>query len=200
MMASESAVTVNIDGRVTTKPKFVKHFGNVRIFRIEIESKRLSGVVDKFLVNYTSELSTIINEGDYISISGDIRTLNDKNTGYVIEGFIFAKSIKILSKEPEKYINDCVIKDAVIDKFDELRKSFDDTERDIATYRIKLNRGHGRFSYFKVTTWDNDAVTLGNVKDTITNINLRGRLQSYVSKHSGRLYLCLTTYGLDLIN
>ena len=196
-----SKVNVEIVGQVIESPVFVNNFNRTKVFRVSIAVKRLSGVVDTFYVNYTNELGVIVKKDDFVRVTGDIRTINKRDSDLVLEGYIFAKNLKVLSEDTsiENYDNDCVIENAYVHSFDELRKSIDDDSRDIATYKIKLDRGHGRYSYFKVTSWDNDARSIGNVKDTIKRVNLKCRLQSYVSKKSGRLYLCLVTYNLDLV-
>lgn len=192
--------TVNtlLDCKVESSPVLLTKFGNVRIFRIDVSSKRKSGIVDNFFLEYSSELGIVVHKGDFISVVGDIRTLNKKNSDFVIEGFIFAKSIKILDSEPEDYRNDTEITDAELYSFIDVRDSYSSEGSIVSDYRVKLSRGHGRCSYFKATSWGSDAVFLGNIHESVKYMNIKCRLQSHVSKKSGRLYLCLAVYHLDV--
>lgn len=192
--------TVNtvVDCKVENSPILLTQFGNKRIFRVKASTKRTSGVLDYFYVNYSSELGVILHEGDFIFITGDIRTLNKPNSDFVIEGFIYAKSIEFLDKEPESYRNNTEIENAELYKFVDVRKSFTNDKIVVADYQLRLLRGHGRCSYFKATSWGNDAVFLGNIHEGIEYVNIKCRLQNYISKRTGRLYLCLAVYRLEV--
>lgn len=191
------SVSTLLDCKVETSPIFIKRFGATSIFRIEVSLKRKSGVEDRFYVSYSSRLGVVVNKGDYISIEGDIRSLNKGDTSFVIEDYIFAKSITILDSEPEVYRNETCIKNAELFDFTDARKSYADDDMMVANYRIRLSRGHGRCSYFRVTSWGRDAVFLGNIHNSIRYMDITCRLQSYVSKRSNKLYLCLSAYKLN---
>lgn len=193
----DSVVNTLVDCKVDTKPVLLTQFGNTRIFRVEVTSKRTSGVVDRFFVNFSSALGVVLSVGDYITVEGDIRTLNRDSSDFVYEGFIYAKSITFLEGEPESYRNTTEIADAELYKFIEARKSYSNENEVIADYQVKLSRGHGRYSYFKATSWGSDAVFIGNMHDRVEYMNIKCRLQSHVSKKSGRLYLCLAVYHID---
>lgn len=194
----DSIVSTLVDCKVETKPVLLTQFGSTRIFRVEVTCKRTSGAVDRFYVNFPSSLGVVLNDGDFITIEGDIRTLNKESSDFVYEGFIYAKSITFLDEEPESYRNITSIVDVELYKFIEVRKSYSNDKDVVADYQVRLSRGHSRYSYFKATSWGSDAVFIGNVHDSIEYMNIKCRLQSHVSKKSGRLYLCLAVYHLDL--
>ena len=196
----ESEVLLSIDGKVTETPTLVSKYCSTFVFRTKISVRRSSGVCDEFFLNYSSNLGVVLKEGQFIHIDGDIRTLNDRNTDFVIEGFIFAKKIEVLDSEPVSYKNDVIIRNAELHKFIEFRKSHDKSNKHVADYQIKITRKHGRYSYFKVTSWNANAVLIGTYSSTAKYLNLKCRLQSFISKKSGRLYLCLVTYDLELNN
>lgn len=195
----ESTVLVDIDGKVTTKPNLLGQYGTIRTFRVIIETKRISGKVDIFQLDYTSELGIVLKEGDFINVSGDIRTLNDKNTGFIIEGYIFANNITVLDKEPETYRNDCIITGGVFYNFIDVRKSYDGTDTDIADYTVCTKRKHGRTSYFRATSWKHDAIFIGNYKNDLNVIDVKCRLQSYEGKQGDKHFICLAVYRFTAV-
>lgn len=202
MTSSRKQCTVNtvLDCRVESQPSFLTNFGKTSIFSVKVSTKRNSGVVDYFFVNYSSDLGIILNKGDFISLEGDIRTLNKDKSDFVSICYIYAKSIKILDKEPEFYKNDTVILNAKLHKFIKARESYDESGKIVANYQVKLSRGHSRNSYIEATSWGSDAVLLGNVHDSIDYISLECRLQSHISKSSNKLYMWLAVYHLDIEN
>ena len=72
------------------------------------------------------DLNIDLKEGLYISIKGDIRSLNKKNSDFVIESYVNATEITILDEEPETYTNDVYIKFAELYEFVEFRNSYND--------------------------------------------------------------------------
>lgn len=194
----ECTVNTVIDCKVETSPTLLAEYGNVKIFRVKTSLRRNSGVYDYFYVNYSNELGIILNKGDFIKINGDIRTVNKGNTDFVVECFISAKTITKLDAEPEVYENCTEIKNAELHNFLETRKSFDDSDKVVANYDVKLTRKHSKFSYFKVTSWGSDAILLGNLHDSIKYLDIKCRLQSHISKSGNKLYLCLASYHLDI--
>lgn len=195
---SLAEVSLLIDGEVSTEPKILCQYGDINVYRATITNKRDSGAADEFYINYSSTLGVTLNKGMFVSIVGDIRTLNKKDTDFVIEAYINASSITILDSEPEHYKNECTIKNASLSYFKEIRKSYSNSELDIAMYQIKVERKHGRFSYFVVNTWGSDAVFFAKVKDDVKSLDIMCRLQSFVSKKSNRLYMNLNTYRLSV--
>lgn len=192
-------VELCIDGKVLDEPKVVSNFGSNIVFATRIETVRLSGTVDVFNMHYTGSLGVLLSAGMYIRVSGDIRTVNRTDSDFVIEGYICASDIEILESEPERYENDIKLKNAELHKFLNFRKSYDESGRSVADYQIKVTRKHSRVSYFKVTSWNNEAVLIGTCHKDCKSINMKARLQSYFSKKSNRSYLTLVTYGLEIL-
>lgn len=193
-----SNVNTSLSGRVITKPSLVTKYGNVKILCVTIESKRRSGKMDKFNIHYSNDLGVILTIGMYIELTGDIRTLNDKGSNKVVRPFVMAKTVKILPEEPEEYLNTTEIVDAELLEFGEIRSSYSDESKMLATYRIRVNRRHDRFGIFDVTTWGRDAIFLGNIHDQIKYMHLKGRLQSYFSKANDCLYFGYTTFFVEI--
>lgn len=190
----DSTVVVDIDGKVVSKPRVLLQCGVVRTFRVIIEVKRMSDKVDTFQLDYASDLGVVLKEGDFIHVTGDIRTMNKEKTDFVIDSYIFAKEITFLDSEPENYTNNCVIKNGGFYKFIEARKSYDSKNVDIAEYIICLGRKHGRVSYFRGISWNHDAVFIGNTHDDFKYVDIKCRLQSYLGKNGDRFFINLAVF------
>lgn len=193
-----SEVTVSINGKVTSSPELVARYKGTKILSVDIENKRRSGGVDTFQLHFSNTLGVVIDEGMYVEVKGDIRTINDKESERVIYPFIMAHSIAILDSEPEEYHNDVEIVDAELVGFDGVRASYTDDNKQLATYRVCVRRKHGRNSYFRVTTWGRDAVFLGNVYKTVQYLHLKCRLQSHINPKNNRSRFGLVTYYLEI--
>ena len=187
---------VNIDGKVLTSPELLSRFGEVKIFRVEISNTRTSGKEDLFYLNYSSKSGVVLHKGDFINVKGDIRTVNDKTGKYIIDSYIYSDCIEILSEEPESYTNNVEIENAFLEEFVDFRKAYNDPTKDVSNYKISLYRGHNRISYFRVTSWCNDAITIANIKDSVEYFTLKGRLEGFTSKTSGKYILSIITYSL----
>lgn len=193
-----SKVSLLINGKVVTKPELISRFGGTKILGVSIENTRLSGVVDRFVVHFPNTLGAVLYEGMYIEIKGDIRTVNTKDDERVVYPYIMAKEIKILPGEPEQYLNSVEIIDAELKDFEGVRPSYSDGGRTLATYHIKVCRGHNRNSYFRVTTWGRDAAFIGNLHDSFDYIHLKCRLQSHYSKDGQHLRFNLVSHYLEV--
>lgn len=193
-----SEVTLSINGKVVSSPELVARYKGTKILSVDIENKRRSGGVDTFQLHFSNTLGVVIDEGMYVEVKGDIRTINDKESERVIYPFIMAHSITILDGEPEEYHNDVEIVDAELVGFDGVRASYTDDNKQLATYRVCVRRKHGRNSYFRVTTWGRDAVFLGNVYKTVQYLHLKCRLQSHINPKNNRSRFGLVTYYLEI--
>ena len=185
-----------LDGEVLNEPELLAKYGKVRIMQVVIGCKRTSGVVDEFYINYADTLGVVLNKGMFISVTGEIRTINKKETKSPVKSFIFADSITVLDSEPDLYKNKVIMNNAIIDEILESRKSYSSDE-DVAVYLLELRRQHSRYSYIKATSWGRDAVFLSNVVKSSKPATIRARLQSYRSK-SGNLYITLAVYFIEL--
>lgn len=193
-----SEVDLCIEAQVLSDPACITRYGKRHILEVLIGIKRQSGVIDELYLNYTDELKVILKKGDFISVTGDIRTINKQGTIKVLKGIVFASSITKLDTEPENYKNNVVIKSAYIESIDEVRKSFDDTNKDIAVYNVKVIRPHSRYSYFRSTSWGRDAVFIGNVMKPNMEVELKARLQTHKTA-TGKLFVCLAVYYIELL-
>lgn len=193
-LSIESEVSLSLDGKVIENPRRIADYGSSQIYRIKVEVPRTSGIIDEFFVNYSSDLNVNLKEGLYISIKGDIRSLNKKNSDFVIESYVNATEITILDEEPETYTNDVYIKFAELYEFVEFRNSYNDDSKKVAVIKLKLQRKHGRYSYFKVSSWNANAIYLNSVYKDTEFLDVKCRLQSYISKKSGNLYMHLVAY------
>ena len=193
-----SKVTLVLNGKVVTQPELVSRHKGTKILSVDIENKRLSGDVDTFSIHFSNTLGVVVEEGMYIEVTGDIRTLNAKDSDRVIYQYVSASSIKVLDEEPEEYKNEVELRDVEMISFDGVRKSYSDDTKTLATYRIRVRRRHSRNSYFRVTTWGKDAVFLGNIKNSVKLVHLKCRLQSFHSQKNGRLRFCLVSFYLEV--
>lgn len=191
-------VSLTLNGKVVSAPELVSRYKGTKILSVDIENKRLSGGVDTFNVHFANDLGVVIEEGMYIEVTGDIRTLNVNNSNRVIYQFVMAKTVKVLDGEPAEYRNEVEISDAEMTNFEGVRKSYSDPNKTLATYHICLRRKHGRSSYFRVTTWGRDSVFLGNIHKSVQYLHLKCRLQSFVSQSTGRNRFCLVSYYLEV--
>lgn len=194
-----STVVASIDGKVVSQPKAITRFGNERIIEVTIESKRLSGVVDTFTVNFSSKLGVVLKNGDFIHIDGDIRTINSsKIPTFAVICIIYAKNISILDVEPDNYINDVILDNISLVDFKDVRKSYSNDKMDVADYKVSIHRGHNRFSYFKATSFGEDAIFMGNVHESIDMLSLKCRLCSSKShSDSDKHFFYLAVYCLN---
>lgn len=196
--AKVSDVSLVLSGKVVSSPELVSRYGSTKVLCVDLESKRLSGAADTFSVHFPNSLGVVLQEGMYIEVRGDIRSINDKESDRVVYPFIMASDIKVLDDEPEEYKNEVEILNAELVSFDGVRASYTDSEKSLVTYRICVTRKHGRYSYFRVTTWGRDAIFLGNIHKSVKLLHLKCRLQSYISKQSNRLRFGLVSYYLEV--
>lgn len=191
-----------LDGCVEGNPLPVSEFNRVRIMRVKICTIRKSGTRDYFWVHYPTTLRVVLKDGDYIHVTGDIRTCNKAGSKDVVGSYVYAKSIEILEEEPEVYSNRVTMSGVVLVGDIEVRKSYTEDNVDVAVYRVQAYRGFDRYSYFRVTTFGKEAIFLGNIKDSVTELDITCRLQSFRRSSDSDDYMCLTAYkvlavGLD---
>lgn len=196
--AKLAQVKLTLNGRVVSSPELVSRFKGTKVLSVNLENRRLSGGVDTFNVHFSNSLGVIIEEGMYIEVTGDIRTMNARDSDHVIYQFVMASDIKVLKEEPKVYKNDVEIVDAELMSFEGVRKSYSDDSKTLATYRICVRRKHGRCSYFRVTSWGRDSIFLGNIYRSVKYMHLKCRLQSFTSSSSGKLRFCLVSYYLEV--
>lgn len=197
--SKDSTVLVNIDGRVVTQPKLLNSYGLTKVFKVYIETKRKSGKVDTFQVQYSSELGVVLNVNDFICVHGDIRTKSKKNSRFVKEGYILANNIDFLSEEPEIYTNNCIIRYCNFYKFLGIRKSYDGSDSDVADYIISVRRKHSKMSYFRATSWNHDAIFIGNMHSNIEFVDIECKLQSYATKYDDSYFISLDVHHFNVL-
>lgn len=200
MKFSESIASVKmvLTGKVVSEPELVSKYGNTKVLSVTIENKRLSGVVDLFSVHFPNTLGIIITQGMFIEVQGDIRSINSKDGDKAVYRFVMANDIKKLPEEPKEYRNDVEIYGAELTEFEGVRSSYTDKSQSLATYHIKVMRKHGRFGLFRVTTWGKDAIFLGNIHKSVSVLDIKGRLQSFVGKNGNKLSFGIVTYYVEV--
>jgi hypothetical protein len=194
----ECIVDTKIDCKVESKPYVLAKLKKGCIFRVTVSHKRNASFTDTFYLDYPSKLQAYIKEGDFIHVTGDIRTFNKKNTDKVLESSIFAKTIDKLDCEPEVYENETIITNAELRKFIGVRPSYTNLDLIVAEYQLRLDRGYGRISYFDAESWNNTATYISRKHEAMHYINIRGKLKSSISKTSNRLYMSLTVNRIDI--
>lgn len=192
-----TVVKVNIDAKVMSEPNVVWKKGNIQTLEFRIETKRLSGEVDEYYVNYPSTLDANITVGDFVNIRGDIRTVKNmlETLGYY--GCIFAHDIVKLCNEPKVYQNEARLHNAVIQKVIDFRRSVK-LDKDLCVYTLRLYRGRGRYSSCRATSWGSDAVFVHDSAVEGLRADLCARVESY-RKSDGSLILGLSVYKLEIL-
>lgn len=187
-----SDVKVLLDGKVVKTPAVVSRIGNKPIYRILVDVKRRSGVVDTIKVLFQGEQT--MKEGDFYHFEGDIRTLNAKKEDIVLDSYVYAKKLVKLNEEPSDYANEVHIRNANFYQFVDARKTFNGSNEDVAMYRIKLTRLHSRVSFFRVTSWGGVSKYIAKHRDSIDLVDIGARMQSYTN-HRGTLCMNLAAFS-----
>lgn len=192
----KSFANIVITGKIITEPKVLVEYGLETIYEATVSYKRTSGKEDKFIINYSSGLSEMMNTdvvGKICNIRGELRTTKYEN---ITKIYIKVREVEFLDVEPEVYENNVRIQGILV-REPRRRKSFADNETDIADLTIKVERGQSKASYIPVIAWNNNARLTSKLNiDDVVNVN--GRLQGHITSH-GYLMTEVTTTVFDNI-
>lgn len=171
---------VIVDAEVISEPVLQATYGVEHIYEVIVRSKRISGAYDEFYVSYSNGLGVELHKGDFIFVTGDLRSIRVKleDSGSITKVFVKASSIEVLDSEPEDYRNEVTLDGGELAKDVLLRKSFKDDSIDISTMVVKLSRGYSKSSYIPCSAWNNNARLVADLKRG-SKVNIIGRIQSH---------------------
>ena len=169
---------VILEGKVVTEPVVVSEYGKEKIYSIDIKTKRLSGVVDTFSVNFSSGFEVSIEVGMFIKVEGSLRSakIND-----VPRLFINSDVITVLDSEPEEYINIAKVYNAYLLDKPSIRKAYNNNSIDVCDFCVKVQRAYNKSCYIHCSAWKNNARLIGKMNQGDT-VSIEGRLQSHVNR------------------
>lgn len=178
---------VIVDAEVISEPVLQATYGVEHIYEVIVRTKRISGAYDEFYVSYSNGLGVELHKGDFIFVTGDLRSIRVKleGSGSITKVFVKASSIEVLDSEPEDYRNEVTLDGGELAKDVLLRKSFKDDNTDISTMIVKLDRGYSKSSYIPCSAWNNNARLVADLKRG-SKVNIIGRIQSHRTSN-GRL-------------
>ncbi len=133
---------------------------------------RLSGVVDALPVTLPGRMPFHPQKGDYISISGQLRTYKKRfDTGSRLIVTVFAKDMSFSDEEPENYIE--------LNGFSCRPVVFRTTPflREIADILLAVNRSYSKSDYIPCIAWGRNARYVRDLP-LGTPLQITGRLQS----------------------
>jgi single-stranded DNA-binding protein len=163
--------------------KMITRYNTVQVIYLDVE--RLSGVKDTLIVHIQNKLAAALNlhTGDYISVSGEIRTLNiyDKQHKMKVLVYAYANNVDIITEEESKGDNNTLDITGALCKIRPLRTT--PSGRMIVEGILAVEHLRHRFSYVPLIFWGNDAALIDKYKVGVS-VSLQGRLQSrtYYSK------------------
>lgn len=158
---------VKITVKIVESCGVVAEYGSEKIYSMTCVSPRISGVEDKVIVNYSSELSDELKEG-FVEITGTIRRKSSTT-------YIFAQSIEVLSEEPSVYTNEIHIIGEVAKppRFRKTTKS----ELSITDVCVKVMRNSVKYDIIMCLAWNKYAHIAKDLK-VGDKVELNGRVQS----------------------
>ncbi len=174
-MTSPSENKLTLAGEVSSSVEYSHESHESKFFTFKIKSRRLSGTYDE--INVLARESLIpeggLFMGDFISISGEVRSFNKKSeteSHLIISAF----ALEITPLPYEHYENSLTLCGTIC-KAPVLRRT--PLGREICDIMLAVNRRYGRSDYLPLVSWGKNAEISGelSVGDIIT---VTGRLQS----------------------
>lgn len=170
---------IELVGTVVNEPKYDHETYNEKFYKLELETKRISGYSDVLPVLISDKQFNIneIKVGDRINIEGQLRTFNlhetDKNR-LILNVF----AMDVIDTELE-YDDNQIHIEGYLCKLPTYRKT--PLGREITDLLIAVNRNNGKSDYIPCICWGRNArcVTRLEVGDLIS---IDGRLQSRIYK------------------
>lgn len=152
-----------------------KTYGEV-FYTFVLGIERRSGYVDELNVVISERLiyETPLREGDFVEITGQIRTYNENVDGRnKLNVVIFAR--ELLTNEDVEYYENYVFIEGYVCKLPVKRTS--PMGRDICDLMIAVNRMYNKSDYIPCIAWGRNA-SFAEKLDVGTKVYIEGRLQS----------------------
>ncbi len=188
---------ISLQGTVDGDVSYSHNVLDEEFYKFTLKVSRLSGVIDSLPVTVPKKLleNTPLNDGDYISLTGQLRSYNknyENRTRLILTAF--AKSIDE-NKEDEENPNNVVLNGYVC-KAPTYRKT--PFGREITDVIIAVNRAFNRSDYIPTICWGKNAVLCRDLP-VGTNVLIKGRLQSReYTKRNGEDFEIRTAYEVSV--
>ncbi len=161
-------------GDVVTGPEFSHKSHDLTFMKFSLGIERLSGVSDYITVIANKALvdSSNIHQGDFIKITGELRSFNNKSgIGNRLIITAFAHEINFCAEEyqNEVHLNGTLCKDSISRKTP--------LGREICDIMLAVNRKYNRTDYIPCIVWGNNAIRAATLTAG-SNISIIGRIQS----------------------
>lgn len=165
--------TLRLCGTMAQKPEFSHENHGRKFYRFLLEVPRLSGAADLLpVVVSETVLNTEVTEGDFLTVTGQIRTFNSRmDTGRKLIISVFADSMETCWGDAENEVT----LTGVICKTPTLRRT--PLGRDICDVMLAVPRRYRRTDYIPCILWGRTAQETA-VLPVGTKVELHGRLQS----------------------
>lgn len=156
-----------------------------------MESVRLSGKVDTYFLHYTD---TILNIGEYVSVVGELRTLNISGDRPV-KCFVNVYQMNRIMYVPDEFTNDISVTNALVVS----KKPLYSGKRGVAqSFDVSILRSHGRKSIVQCSTWHEVACAFAHTVNEGDKVNLWGRIQSSISSR-GNMFITVNASKFEKI-
>lgn len=176
-MVSKDNNQVYLAGKVKTSPVFSHKVYGEAFYIIILGMERMSGYEDEIRLLVSEKLmhGRSPRKGEFLEISGQIRTYNKEEDGRThLEVTVFAKKIKYVSSLEFCYENNVYL-EGFICKEPVRRKS--PLGREICDLMIAVNRMYNKSDYIPTIAWGRNAYYCGNMR-VGDKVVVEGRIQS----------------------
>lgn len=186
-------------GTVNGECRFSHAAYGEKFFVFQIDVKRTSGVVDKIPCIASEPFVRLINNGERISIDGEIRTRRKVNEDNSISSmtFVFVRNVLDPSDKDENCVN---AMEAVICRVSDIR-TVSNGERELVEFLCASHRdGRAISDYLHCIAWRRNAKMISAALNVGDKINFSGRLQSrdYVKRYEDGRVEEKTTYEVSI--
>ncbi len=172
IIASQNSLT--LCGRVYDVPVFSHQSHGESFMRFPLVVKRLSEASDTInvLVNEKNLKNLEITQGDFISVSGELRSFNNKSG--IGSRLVITAYAREISHHTEEYLNELTLS-GVVCKEPIYRKT--PLGREICDLMLAINRRYGRADYLPCIAWGRNAY-IASLFEVGSCVNITGRIQS----------------------
>lgn len=188
-----------IGGIVLSDLEFSHEIYDEKFYKFFVEVERLSDLKDSLPIIVSERVTDIanINIGDAVLVEGQFRSyneLNDVKSKLVLS--VFAKEVKIASREEVSKINDITL-EGFICKKPIYRKT--PLGREISDMLIAVNRSYKKSDYIPCILWGRNA-KYSETLEVGTKVKLSGRIQAraYEKKQADGSVIKHTAYEVSV--
>ena len=173
-MITASQNTLTLCGKVHDCPSFSHQSHGERFMHFPLIVKRLSDTSDiiNVIVNEKKLKSLELSPDDFISVSGELRSFNNKSG--IGSRLVITAYAHELSHHTEEYLNELTLS-GVVCKEPVYRKT--PLGREICDLMLAINRRYGRADYLPCIAWGRNAY-ISSLFTVGSCVNIIGRIQS----------------------